>query len=251
MNWLGACLIIACLLTGMPAAADPVEQAFVSGRYLEAANLAELEGGADNFARAARALLADAVSSGSPVPGRLNEAEALARRALALDGDHLEGRLQLAIALSLKSRSMSIRETLDSGYGGLSRDLAEGVIADDPDNVYAHGFLAVWNIEVVRRGGSFGSAFMGASTRKARRHYREAMASGEADPSLHWQYARALAALNARKYHDDILICLDRAATGRADTALARLMQARAQSFQAYVETHSSQEIERAAAVLL
>ena len=251
MNRLCACLILVCLLAGPPAKADPAEQAFAAGRYIEAADIAKIAGGADNLARAARALLADAVASGNPSQDRLDEAEALARRAVALDRDHLEGRLQLAIALSLKSRAMSTREALDSGYGGMSRDLVEGVLADDPGNAYAHGFMAVWNLEVVRRGGSLGSAFMGASISKARRHYRAAIGTGKADPSLHWQYARALAALNAGKYHEDILACLDQAAAARADTALSQLMQARAQSFRAYIETHSRNEVERAAAVLL
>ncbi|MEQ8558944.1 MAG: hypothetical protein RIB03_11560 [Henriciella sp.] len=250
MKWVGA-IFIALLLSCQTASADRVEQAFASGRFLEAAELARAEGGADNYARAARALLADAVASGRPTVERLDEAEAMARQAVALDPKHPEGRLQLAIALSLKSREMSTREALDSGYGGMSRDLAEAVIEDDPDNVYAHGFMAVWNIEVVRRGGALGSAFMGASMRKARNHYVQAIETGQADPSLHWQYARALAALNARKYESDIEMCLERAMTTQAETALAELMQARARSFQLYVRTHSRKDIERAAEVLL
>ena len=68
---------------------------------------------------------------------------------------------------------------------------------------------------------------------------------------IHWQYARALAALNARKYEDEIATCLDRAVSGEADDTLTRIMQARAQSFQLYVKDHSRKDIERAAAALL
>lgn len=250
MKWLCAFFILA-FLPGPAALADPVEQAFASGRFLQSAELARREGGADNLARAARAVLADAVIRGEPMWERLEEAETLARQAVRLDPDHVEGRLQLAISLSLKARLMSTRDALDSGYGGVSRDLVRSVVEADPGNVYAHGFLAVWNIEVVRRGGGLGSAFMGASVRKGRTHYRKALATGEADPALHWQYARALAALNARKYEDEITACLERAISSRADDTLTRIMQARAQTFQNYIETHTRREIEHAAALLL
>lgn len=250
MKWMGAFFGL-FLLCGAPASADPIEQAFVSGRFLQSAEMAELEGGADNFARAARAILADAIIQGEPTDSRLDDAEALARKALSLDPEHVEGRLQLAITLSLKARRMSTREALDSGYGGASRDLVKDVLEAHPDNVYAQGFMAVWNIEVVRRGGGLGAAFMGASVHKAREHYTRAIETGEADPALHWQYARALAALNARKYEDEIATCLDRAISGQADDTLTRIMQARAQSFRHYVDGHTREDIEKAAAALL
>lgn len=250
MKWLGASISL-LLLSGAPASADPIERAFASGQFLQSAEMAQLEGGADNYARAARAILADAIIEGKPTDSRLDEAEALARKALSLDPEHVEGRLQLAITLSLKARKMSTREALDSGYGGTSRDLVKDVLEAHPDNVYAQGFMAVWNIEVVRRGGGLGAAFMGASVQSAREHYTRAVETGEADPALHWQYARALAALNARKYEDEIATCLDRAVSGEADDTLTRIMQARAQSFQLYVKDHSRKDIERAAAALL
>lgn len=250
MRWVGTLFLVIVLL--VPAArADRIHQAFTTGRFLEAAELAQEAGGADNLAVAARSLLADAVINGEPMHERLNRAESMARAALQLDPDHVEGRLQLAIAVSLKARLMSTGAAMNSGYGGLSRDLAESVIEDDPENFYAHGFMAVWNIEIVRRGGSFGSAFMGASVRKGRRHYYEALETGTVDPSLHWQYARALAALNARKYSDEIEAALQRACVEQADDALSQLMQARARSFQSYLDSHSVREVEQAAAMLL
>lgn len=246
-----AALWATCLLLSLPAQADRAEEAFVSGRFMEAARLAEAEGDADSLGRAARAVLADAVVSGQPETARLREAEMLARRAIAIEPHHVEGRLQLAIALSMQARAMSTREAMKSGYGGMARDLAEGVLRDDPDNAYAHGFLAVWNLEVVRRGGAIGSAFMGASVGKARQHYRAALADGPTDPSIHWQYARALAALDARKYDDAIEQCLERASRETPQTALAELMQARAINFRSFVASHSVAEIERTAAALL
>lgn len=250
MRTFAACFAI-CLFFAPPVHADRAEEAFVSGRFMEAARLAEAAGDADSLGRAARAVLADAVVSGQPQTANLREAEMLARRAIALDPHHIEGRLQLAIALSMQARAMNPREAMDSGYGRQARELAEAVLEDDPNNAYAHGFLAVWNLEVVRRGGSLGAAFMGASVRKAREHYRQAIASGPTDPSIHWQYARALAALDARKYSETVEHCLEQAMRETPQTALAELMQARAINFRSFVASHSVAEIERTAASLL
>ncbi|WP_084398256.1 tetratricopeptide repeat protein [Henriciella aquimarina] len=243
--------VLISLLAVWPAMAERAETAFNAGRFLDAARIAEAEGGADNLAYAARSFLAEAVASGAPAPLQLDRAEALARRALEADPEHIEARLQLAIALSLKSRAMSTGEALESGYGRTACDLVQSVLEDDPDNVYAHGFLAIWNIEVIRRGGGLGAAFMGASMGQARRHYRAATQTGEADLSIDWQFARALASLNARKYRDEIEASLARAAAAHPDTALAEMMQSRALSFRQYVTSHSRRDIEALAASLL
>ncbi|WP_300376241.1 hypothetical protein [Henriciella sp.] len=245
-----AIFLLACLVTCLPASADRVEEAFDAGRFLEAAEAARTLGGPDNEARAARALLADVVVSSTPAPERLDEAERLARKALEAEPRHIEARLQLAFALSLKSRWMSTSEALDRGYGGTARDLVTSVLEDDPDNVYGNGFMAVWNIEVMRRGGRLGAVWMGASMNKARSYYAHAIESGASSPSLHWQYARALATLNADKYRDDIMASLERAGEARAPTALDALMQTRARSFMDYMRTHSPREAEAAAVKL-
>ena len=250
MKRLAACIAV-CLLGAAPAQADGVDDAFVAGRYSEAAALAEAEGGADNLARAARAKLAETVASGQINKADLLKAEALARQALALEPDHPEGRLQLAIALSMLSRDMNTREALDSGNASRGRELAEAVLSDDPDNVYAHGFLAVWNVEVVRRGGSIGSAVMGASMKQAERHYQAALETRADDASLHWQFARALAALNARKYSDEIEWSLSKALDARPKSALDLTMQRRAEAFRDYMETHKRRDVERMAESLL
>ena len=204
------------LLTVMPVMADPAEEAFAEGRYLEAASIAEEAGGADNLARAARCLLANEVAAGTLDEAVLRRAEKLAREALQEDADHGEARLQLAIALSMQSRLMSTREVLSAGYGKTGRDLVEAVLDDDPANIYAHGFLAVWNIEVLQRGGSLGAAWFGASLSNARQHFEKARRLDAQDGSLCWQYARALAALNYRRHQDEIFEVLTCALTSPA-----------------------------------
>lgn len=115
--------------------------AFHEGRFIEAANSFDVAPEtADDAAFAARSVLAACMTgSTDPDPSLLTIAADHARRALSLDPAHKEGRLQLAIALSLSLRPMSTGEARRSGLGNDVRDLASSVIADDPTNAYAMG----------------------------------------------------------------------------------------------------------------
>ncbi|MEO0881529.1 MAG: hypothetical protein AAFY34_02240 [Pseudomonadota bacterium] len=225
---------------------------YEAGSYIEAAQQAELAGGADNLAFAARALLTDAIATNvQPSPERLADARRLAEAALALDEQHIEGRIQLAISLSLMARPMSAGAAMRSGLGQRARDIAKDVLLDDPDNPYAHAYLAIWNVEVIRRGGRIGGTVMGASIRRGREHYLAAIASDPQDASIHWQWARVLTALNAKKYRDEIDTALAAARSQPTDTAIEGVMQDRARTIEIALTTRSRAEVEGLAAEML
>ncbi|MEM1088359.1 MAG: hypothetical protein AAGH90_11575 [Pseudomonadota bacterium] len=208
---------------------------------------------ADSFAVAARCTLVDAMTRPdfSPPEAVLLKAEAFARQAVEKDPSHIEGRLQLAISLSLRARPLSTRAAMRSGLGDEAKALAVSVLEDDPDNYYAHGFMAVWNIEVVRRGGSVGSAVMGASVKKAHKHYKAALTSNAADVPTHWQYARALAALNAKKYRDEIKAALDATINVETTGVLDLVMQERAKTLSNALATQKRRNVEALAERML
>jgi tetratricopeptide (TPR) repeat protein len=196
---------------------------------MEAARQAEQAAGADDLAFAARALLAYCMTgTKDPEAAIVERASRDAEAALKIDPAHEEGRLQLAIALSLKSRSMDVLDAWSAGYGDKGRKLANDVLKADPRNFYAHGFLAVWNVEVRRRGGALGAAFMGASVKQARNHYEKAAQLAPDDVGIHWQYGRALAALDVREYGAEATRALERAAAATAGDHVERVMQGRA-----------------------
>ncbi len=251
MRW-----IIALLIACSPAAFAEDEAhliAFTEGRYEDAAAVVDAARSPDNLAFAARSLLAEAMSAHDfvPPPMLLDEAESYARAALASEPDHIEGRLQLAIALSLKARPLSTREAMKTGYGEDAHALVEAVLEDDEGNPYAHGFLAVWHLEVRRRGGAIGASILGASVKKGRKHYQRAIEAAPGDASIHWQYARALAALNAKKYRDEIESSLDAAVNSQADTTLEDVMRRRAQFLQDTLHTQKRATTERLAIEML
>lgn len=216
-----------------PAFAHPISSAlaekFARGAYMEAAREAEANASADDLAFAARSLLAYCMTgSGQPDAAIIDRARQNSEHALRLAPDLNEARLQLAIALALKSRPMDAMAAWNAGYGEKGRKLAEQVLKSDPANIYALGFLAVWNIEVQRRGGGMGSWMMGASLDKARDYYAAAANLAPDDIGLHWQYARALVSLDAKKYGNEAMNALNRAAAANAGDYLERVMQQRA-----------------------
>ncbi|MEM6412510.1 MAG: hypothetical protein AAF683_13350 [Pseudomonadota bacterium] len=251
---LGRALLVAvCLVTPAAVAQDrSVIQTYETGSYIEAAQQAEAAGGADNLAFAARALLTDAIATNEqPTPERLAEARRLAEAALAIDENHVEGRIQLAISLSLTARPMTAGAAMRSGLGQRARDLAREVLVDDPDNSYAHAYLAIWNVEVVRRGGRMGGVMMGASVRRGREHYLAAIASDPEDAAVHWQWARVLTSHNAEKYREEIDAALAAAQAQPTDTAIEGVMQDRARTIEIALSTQSRAEVEGLAAEML
>jgi len=255
MRHIFAAALLLTPLCALPAMADqtPLEVRFTSGDYAEAATLGETQADADGLAFAARSLLAQAMSAPDYIPPQdvVVRAESIARRAVALDATHIEGRLQLAIALSLRAHPLSTRQAMRAGFGDEAKALAEAVLADDPTNSYANGFLAVWHVEVVRRGGAVGSAIMGASIKQSRKLYTIAAKANPDDASLHWSYARALTALNARKYRAEIDLALSLAINANTDSELERMMQARAKLLQAALINEKRRKVQKIAEKML
>ncbi len=251
MRW--TLLIIILLMPAAMADEDARLTAFTEGRYIEAADLSDLDADADAHAFAARSLLAQAMSDETYVPPQsiVEQAERYARTAIELEPGHVEGRLQLAIAMSLRARALSLGEARRSRLGEDSKNLALSVLMDDPTNPYAHGFMAVWHIEVRRRGGSIGASILGASVKKGRKHYEAAIAAHPHDASIHWQYARALAALNAKKYRAEIDRALEAALGCGAETQLEALMQARARLLNQVIASESRKTVEALATKML
>lgn len=177
----------------------------------------------------------------------IDQALAEAETALKLEPGHAEGRLQKAISLSLILRPMSLGDARKTGYGELSKALAEGVLEDEPANHYAHGLLAVWHVEVERRGGMLGAAVMGASLKAGRGHYEEAARLAPEDIALRWQWARALAALDAKKHRDEIESALQTAISTQPANDLDRVMKGRAARLLEVVARNKPKDVERLA----
>src|SRR5262245_57332983 len=77
---------------------------FEKGDYLGAAKVAAAEGTATGLALAARATLADATLRDMPCMECLQNAEAFARKSIAVDPNNMEGHIHLAVSLGYQAR---------------------------------------------------------------------------------------------------------------------------------------------------
>lgn len=224
-------LAFACLCFGAPAWAQSAREAYVEGAFLEAASLGEAQGRADDLALAARALLAEAVT-GDPadIDALLARAEANARRALAADPSNTEARLQLAVAIGMKGRRAPIAEAVRHGYAGEGRALLRAAIAEAPREAWGHALEGGWNLEVVRRGGSVGAAYYGASVRAGRAAFERARALAPDDAIIAYQYAVALLELDPERYGEEATRLLEVASACRPGDAFETRVKAKAAS---------------------
>lgn len=228
MRRLSFVFLVLCL-AGAPAAAQTAREAYEGGAFLTAASLAEADGGADDHALAARALLAEAVTGGATdLDGLISRAEANARRALDVDADNTEARLQLAVALGMKGRRATITEALQRGYAHEGRALVRAAMRDAPREAWAHALEGGWNLEVVRRGGPVGATYLGASVAAGRAAFERARDLAPDDPLIAYQYAVALLELDPSRYGAEALALLDAARACRASDAFERRVQAKA-----------------------
>lgn len=236
-----AALILAGSLFGaLPAAAD-VEQArlaFASGAFLTAAKAGEAAATPAGYSIAARALLAQCVVAAEPAEASrlIARAERNAAAALAQDPDSVEARLQMAVAIGMKSRRVSISEALRSGSAQKGRRLLEEALARAPEEPWAHALMGGWHLEVLRRGGPAGAAMMGARLERGVAAFERARALAPDDAAIALHYAAALLQLDAERNAKRARALLDAALAMKADDAFESEMQEEAAALERVLE---------------
>ncbi len=190
------------LLVFAPAAAhadmDEARRAYAEGRWQDASDHAQRAGGAEGYAYAAGALVAQLM-----VEPELYQRRNLARQALrlaeyghSLDEDSLETRLRLASALGFHGRYMSSWRAYVLRVPQRGRRLLEGIVEEDPDNAWAVGMLGTWHLEVARRGGERGMQALDADIDAGIGFLTNAIALDSQNPAPRFFLALSLVALD-------------------------------------------------------
>ncbi len=193
-------IVLALFLLTAPAGADmdQARQAFAGGRWQEAARQAQAAGGAEGYAYAARAVVAQLMLEPYNPDRRAltRQAVDLAEAAYRQDNDSAEARLRLAISLGYQGRYTNTVQFLLMRVPQRGRSLLESVVMEDPGNVWALGALGAWNLEVARRGGTRGMQMLGASVEAGTGFYSQAIALDPDNPALRYFLALGLIALD-------------------------------------------------------
>ena len=227
---LAAIAVTFCIVFGPSQAAETTALAlFEKGDYLAAAKAGAAEGNASSFALAARATLADATMRDAPCMECLQNAERLARQAIAADPGNMEGHIHLAVSLGYQARIIGPIRARFARFPEQAKEEIETALRLAPDNHWALSAAGGFNIEVVRSGGRLlGNFFYGASFENGVAYFHKAIAADPENPLIKLQYALALTgyAFDARRA--EIAAVLDSSAKAKPGNVYEEAMRQRA-----------------------
>lgn len=217
--------------SGWARALDEAERLFERGNMLEAARLGKSDGSADGLALAAKALLVDAIYM-APRTARLDlldRAADAARAALALDPEHVDAMLRLAMALGHRAEMDDPVSAHMSGDAEEGRELIERARTLAPDDAWTHGLFGVWHLQVVRHGGdALAGSMYGASREEGIRLCEHALALDPAATAIRFGCARSLLDIDPERYREVALEELRKVVAAPAEDAAGRLIREQA-----------------------
>ncbi len=228
-------------------ALERAETAFDRGGFQEAAELARAVASPEGYAFAARAGLvyADFLASPDDRLEIVHQAEADARRAIALAPELVEGRLQLAIALGLRGRLGGYLSAHIAGLADEVRAHLDYITTREPDNPWMQALLGGWHLEIAEAGGLLGRTLYGADVDAGIAAYRRALEVLPGDLVIVSQGALQLAALGGKIHRTQALVFLDAITVPEAPTVLQKLLMARVHSLQTALRSGDEAEIDR------
>ncbi len=220
-------LLAAAHLGGAEPAA-PVSQPealYADGRYVEAADACSDQSDADCFAIAARATLVGGYfeADQDACIEAAKRAEDFAREALKRDPDHVEGHVQLGLALGRRGAEIAAVKAHLLRLAPRSRNHIERAVKLDPQNAWALAALGGWHLEVVRRGGA---RVYGASVDEGVAAFERALALAPENPAIAYQFGLRLAGLDDPELDAMARAAFARAAAGEPVSEIERLLKA-------------------------
>jgi tetratricopeptide (TPR) repeat protein len=221
--WAFAVSLSAAQIQDAPALAY---QAFKDGRFDEAAKLGAQDASAEGLSIAAAARLAEGRFhlNGDEKTIALNDAQALARRAIQLDSDHLRAHIVLAVALGAASREMGLIDAYFSNNADIGRREIERCISLSHGSARTRALIGEWHLEVVRRGGAQLAAMIyGADIDQGITAFEQAMNASPDDPIIPAEFGLALIALGEERYLPRAVQALNQALSMAPRDAYERL----------------------------
>jgi hypothetical protein len=190
---------------------DAAQAAYEAGDWREAANQAASVGGAEGYAFASGAILAQLMVELDNPDRRdlMREALRFANYAYRDDEDNIQARLYLAGSIGYQGRFMGNWRAFAQRLPHRGRNLLESVVADDPTDAWAVAMLGAWHLEVIRRGGSSGTRMLDASIDAGLGLYSNAIALDPLDPAPRYFMALGLVALDGTARDDVVREQLD------------------------------------------
>ena len=227
-----ACLAVAPL--GGTAGAQPIEEAksaYAEGRFADAARIGASLGTSEGYALAAGSLAIHGFyfAPDAEAETLLEEATALARKAIRVDPSNPDAYLRFVQAMGRHAQAIGSFEAINRGYAGKIREAAEKTLELDPESAAAHAALGAWHAEVVAAAGSFIARIThGARESDALAHFESALKHAPDTKFANLEYALGLLLLDEDEYRGKARKLLARAIELPAKDAYDRLLHKRA-----------------------
>ena len=193
---------------------DAAHTAYLEGRFLEAAKLAEPLGTSEGLALASKSLTIQAyyMSADEEKDALFERALALAQEAIRSDPDSPEAHIQLSHVMGRHGQTIGVLESASKGYADKIRDAVEDALRLSPEMPEAHLSMGMWHSEVVSSLGSFMADMMfGADEDDAIEFYERALKGAPEEKIVPLEYAIGLLDLDDDDYRKQARKLLQRA----------------------------------------
>lgn len=193
---------------------DAARAAYVEGRFMKAAQLAEALGTSEGFTLASKSITIRAyyISADAKKDALFERALALAQRAIRSDPDSPEAYIQSARVMGRHGQTIGVLESTTKGYAEKIRETVKKALRLSPKMPEAHLSMAMWHSEVVSSLGSFMADIMfGADEDEAIKFYKRALKGAPEEKIVPLEYAIGLLNLDDDEYRKQARRLLQRA----------------------------------------
>jgi len=199
-----------------------------SGEYEAAIAAGEAANTGEGLAAAARAALAIANLRDAPCLPCAQRAESLARRSIALDIQHPEAFVFLAVSLGYEARIAGTMRAQFAHYPEQAKEAIDHALAVAPNDAFSLAAAGAWHIEVVRNGGILARPLYGARVDTGIDYFRRAVAADPDNLVVRVQYAMSLAGYDFDAYKNEVMSQLAAATKTEPRTTYERALRERA-----------------------
>ena len=176
---------------------------------------------------------------------RLSKLKQAVRSALEADPQSIDVKLIYATTIWLEARSTGKRMSYLKGLPQKSRDIFRDILDRHPDHARTLGSYALWNYDVIRRGGDIGARALGASLESAEEMWRRSRELAPEDDFLAIQGAYMLVAYDRKRYHDEAISLLSSITHNHLNSKLRLSILDRGNSLKSALENEDEIEIDR------
>ncbi len=198
------------------------------------------------YVAAEKLLISILIDLDGPVDKKLfSKLKKAVRKAVRAEPLSVDVNLMYATTLWLEARSTGKRMSYLKGLPQKSRDVFEKILEEHPENSRALGSYALWNFDVLRRGGKSGARALGASYENGETMWNRSRELAPDDHFLAIQGAFMLIAFDREQFQSEAIELLTNVAEEEMSSALELALFERGNELKIALQNDDNAEIDR------